>query len=141
MVQTTEEIKLKKKEYYQKNKEHILIRNKEYKELNKDRIKAYQREYRHTPEFREIANKYTREYRTRDIGIKHKRVGNWKTSGVIHPDFNELYTHYINTWECENCHVDLVEGIFGANKRTLDHDHSTGLFRNILCNTCNVRRK
>ena len=26
------------------------------------------------------------------------------------------------------------------NKKCLDHDHKTGLFRNIICNRCNVIR-
>ena len=101
----------------------------------------YQREYRKRDAYIEQNREYQKSYRQTVKGIKNKRLCNWRKSGVLCEDFNELYTYYINTWICENCDCPLVEGIFGANKRVLDHDHDTGLFRNVLCNTCNIRRK
>ena len=61
--------------------------------------------------------------------------------GLIHNDYDELYEKYINTEYCELCNVNLTE-----DKRTtkttrcLDHDHQTGLLRNIVCHCCNVKR-
>ena len=102
-----------KKEWYLKNKEKIAQQNKEYYENNKEQKK---------------------EYKKTEKGIKSNRIGNWKTIGVIHDDFDALYTHYINTNECNICKCNFTD----KNKKCLDHDHQTGLFRYVLCNSCNV---
>ena len=93
---------------------------KQYKDDNKDKIK---------------------EYNQTEAGKKSKRICNWKRSGVVYDDFNSLYDLYISVWNCEECNVELVEGRYGNNKKCLDHDHNTGAFRNILCQTCNIRRR
>ena len=36
--------------------------------------------------------------------------------------------------ECQHCQTEFTKN----NKRCLDHDHTTGLFRKIICNRCNV---
>ena len=55
-------------------------------------------------------------------------------------NFDELYDRYINTNNCELCEIELEEGIV-ANGRCLDHNHETGLFRNVLCRSCNSKIK
>ena len=74
------------------------------------------------------------------MGLKTHRISNWKHRGVRSDDYNELYDKYINTKTCEECSIELIEGIFGSNKRTLDHNHHTGQFRKVLCNSCNINR-
>lgn len=72
--------------------------------------------------------------------IKNKMISMWKKRGVVSEDYSKLYDDYLVITKCELCEVDL-EGK-GRNKKCLDHDHTTGLFRNVLCNNCNwtVRR-
>ena len=111
------------KEYYEKNKEKIAKRKKEYRENNKDEILEKHREYDQT-----------------EAGKKCRRIANWKARNVICNDFESLYEYYLNVEFCEECNIELVEGSYGSNKKCLDHDHETGLFRNVLCNTCNVKR-
>ena len=64
---------------------------------------------------------------------------NWKKSGVLLTDdfktYGDLYDHYLSVKSCEECGES-----FDICKRCLDHDHETGLFRNVLCNGCNRRR-
>jgi len=107
------------KQYHQDN----LDRVKEYRQNNKESIKEYMKEYRKTDAYK-----------------KSYRITNWKKSGVKCDDFNSLYDKYINCKNCEECNVELQEGNAKINKKCLDHDHKTGLFRNIICNRCNVIR-
>jgi hypothetical protein len=131
MEEITRLKKLKKKEYdaqyYQKNKE----KNKERDSLryieNRDEKIKYQQNY------------YENVQKGSDARKKTVRLYNWKKSGVICEDFNKLYEYYLNTNECEKCNIPLVSGQLGANKKCLDHNHITGLFRNILCQNCNLK--
>ena len=78
---------------------------------------------------------YQKKYRQTEEGDRATRISSWKTIlGVKHDNFNELYEHYINTHSCDVCHYVFDE----HNRRCLDHDHETGLFRQILCNRCNI---
>jgi len=109
------------KQYYQKNKE----KKKEYNLKNKEKKKEYDKQYRQT-----------------EKGKKTRRIGDWKRIGVIHQNFDGLYEKFINTEHCELCSVKLTE-----DKRTtkttrcLDHCHETGEFRNVLCHSCNTKRR
>jgi len=64
---------------------------------------------------------------------KSNAICKWKKSGLICDDYNALYETYIKTTECQHCQIEFTE----KNKRCLDHDHTTGLFRKIVCNRCN----
>tara|TARA_R110000824_G_scaffold93846_1_gene226897 strand:+ start:29 stop:451 length:423 start_codon:yes stop_codon:yes gene_type:complete len=138
---TPEERKVYLKEYREKNKEKI----KEYRENNKDQMKEYNKnnlekikEYK--KEYYETNKEKIKEYIKTEQGRKTSRISDWKRKGVINNDFNSLYNYYINCKNCENCSIELIEGMYGSNKRCLDHDHKTGLFRNVLCNSCNIKR-
>jgi len=111
--------------------------------------KEKQKEYHNSEKGKEVKQKYqqsekgkeTRQkYRQTEEGKKSERIADWKRMGVKSDDYNELYEYYINCWECENCGVELVEGIYYNNKRVLDHCHKTGKFRNVLCSYCNLLR-
>jgi len=88
---------------------------------------------------KERYKKKCKEYNQTDQGKKSKRITDWKRMGVISQDYDKLYEYYLNTNECDNCGIELIEG-FGSNRKSLDHNHKTGEFRNILCNNCNIMR-
>jgi hypothetical protein len=134
MADRKEDMKQYKKQYYINNKEKIKQQQKQYKLNNKEQQKQYKLDNKD-----KIKEQVT-EYRQTYNGKKSYRISNWKQSGVISDDFNELYEKYINTTNCEECNVELIHGMFGNNKKCLDHDHETGQFRNILCCGCNLRR-
>lgn len=133
----TEAQKEKKKEYRETNKEKQKEYMKKYYENNKQKHKEYVKEYE---KINPARKEYIKEYKKTEAGKKSQRISNWKNKGVINDDYDKLYEIYINTKNCEECNVELVEGWKGNNKRCLDHDHKTGEFRNVLCNTCNVKR-
>ena len=101
-----------------------MFSTKKYRENNKEKITEYDKEYRQT-----------------EAGRKSHRINNWKQYGIIRDDWDALYNRYLTTLNCEDCNCELVEGRCGANKRCLDHDHTTGEVRGIVCNTCNLKRK
>lgn len=80
------------------------------------------------------------KYRQSEAGKKSARIHCWKQNGVISTDYDVLYTKWKNTTHCEECGVELIEGNKGENKKVLDHDHNTGLFRNVICHRCNTIR-
>ena len=98
---------------------------KQFRQDNKEKINEYNKEYRKTPSYK-----------------KSYCITNWKKNGVIceNDDYSSLYDRYLNCENCEECGVELQTGNAVKNKRCLDHDHKTGLFRNIICNSCNVKR-
>ena len=135
MVYTKEEKKeynrlysLKNKEkmrlYKLKNKEKINARDRLYNQKNKEKIIEYKKLYRQTPN-----------------GKKTKTISDWKSRGLISDDYEAIYERYSNSTNCENCDCEYsIRGDGVGRWRCMDHDHITGLFRNVLCNTCNVRR-
>jgi len=120
-----EKILQQKREYYEENKEKISKRQKEYYEENKESILTQQKEYQKKPE-----------------RVKVRRIKDWKKLGVICDDFDALYDKYMNTTHCEECNVLLTyDTTSTATTKCLDHCHETGMFRNILCNVCNLQRR
>ena len=81
-----------------------------------------------------------KEYRQSEAGKKSARISVWKQMGLKSDDYDMVYDDWKSTTHCEECGVELCEGNKAKNKKVLDHDHITGLFRNILCQSCNISR-
>jgi hypothetical protein len=119
MVFTAEERKLRQKKstkkYRENNKEKISEKDKKYYQKNKEKIK----EHNQTP-----------------ARIKSDTLSHWKRNGLIHPDMGELYDKkYLPATHCEVCRKEFKDSF----DRCMDHCHETGLFRQILCRSCNNR--
>lgn len=132
MNTTDQQEYLKLKEQNNKHKE----RCKKYYQNNREKQLEYCKEKRNTKERKQ----YMEEFRASETGKKSARISVWKQGGVISNDYDALYIKWKETTHCEECNVELIEGNEGTHKKTLDHDHNTAAFRNILCHTCNVKR-
>jgi len=128
------------KEYYKSNRDKINENRREYYKSNKDKKSENRKEYYLSNKDKISEN--VKKYKQTEKGKKVNTIKNWKFNGVVHPDFNALYEKYLNTKNCELCDVELTQDRYNTKTtRCLDHDHETGLFRNILCNSCNVKRR
>jgi len=120
--------------------EYMKKYNKKYYESNKEYFKEHRKQY--YDNHKEQEKELVKQYNQTEKGKKVNTISHWKRRGVIDKNFDELYEKYINTKNCELCDVELTNEINrNSNTRCLDHDHKTGLFRNILCHSCNVKRR
>ena len=136
------------REYARKNRERIAEYKKEYAKLNKDKIAEYEKKrYENNKQYYQQKHKTYREehkdelkqkkadyYKTPN-GIKSRIINKWKDYGIISNDFDTLYDLYINTDKCMYCEKSFADSYY----RCLDHDHETGLYRAVLCRSCNVK--
>ena len=130
-----EERRLYQKEWREKNKEKKSLSQKEYREKNKEKLLEQQKEWREKNK-----NKIS-EYKQTEKGIKSRRISHWKASGLICDNYDQLYNHYLKTAYCDACKVKLTyDKRNTSTTKMIDHCHETGLFRNILCHSCNVKR-
>ena len=106
------------------SKEEIAKTRKEYYIKNKEKIAKQHKEYRQT-----------------EIGKMSKKISVWKHNGLIcenRDEYEYIYDRYLFSERCEEpkCNKEYTED----NWKCMDHCHLTGLFRNILCHSCNTKR-
>jgi hypothetical protein len=77
--------------------------------------------------------KNQKEWIKTPAGKKSRTISSWKYLGLI-GDYDQIYERYINTSNCNVCNYQFDE----SNWRCMDHNHETGIFRQILCHKCNV---
>lgn len=128
----------KNKEYHKNYREDKKEKIKKYTEDNKDKNKEYKKEY--YQENKEELLEYKKEYLKTPEGKKNNTKASWKCMGLNMENFEEVYKRYCKTTNCENCGVLLTKKGKNNTFKCMDHDHSTGEFRNILCHLCNRRR-
>ena len=123
----------KAKEYdknrYIKKREEIKEQNKSYKLINKEKIKEQSKLYY-------LENIKSEKWK------KNSTISQWKNKlGLISDNYDEIYERYFNSTNCEECDCEYsIHGDGVGRFKVMDHSHITGLFRNVLCQTCNVRR-
>ncbi len=86
-----------------------------------------------------------KKYRQTDKGKMNNKISTWKNNATkINPnhkglicdtrdDYELVYFTWLNSSRCENCNKEYSKG----NYKSMDHCHNTGIFRNILCHSCN----
>jgi len=75
------------------------------------------------------------------------RVNKWKRQGMISDDWKTIYDRYVNAECCESCNNVFRKNIYKngylwrTNNKVLDHNHETGKIRNVICQSCNAKRR
>jgi hypothetical protein len=95
--------------------------------------KAYQKAYQKA--YREANREKFAEYHKAYFQSLAGKKSSWKQRGLLHDDYDTLYEAYLQTTNCDVCKVTFKDTF----DRCMDHDHSTGLFRQFLCRPCNNR--
>jgi hypothetical protein len=111
--------KEKKAEYRQANKEKIAEQNRVYNQANKEKKAEKDREYRQTP-----------------TGIKVHRLSSWKNKMGVVGDLSKFYDErYLPATHCEVCEKEFKN----SRDKHMDHCHTSGKIRHVLCCSCNSR--
>ena len=128
-----EKNKEKIKEARDTNKEYI----KEYRELNRDKLNDYYKKYKQNNN--EKLKEYQTKYTNSAIGKKNNIISSWINGHKIKfDDKNEAefyYKNYINATNCSWCDKKFKNSF----DRHLDHCHTCGVPRAIICSYCNTR--
>jgi hypothetical protein len=105
--------------HYKTNSEKYLAKQKEYRINNKDKISKYAKEYGEKNKDKRKDNKLNRTY---GISLEEYKIMAYKQSGV-----------------CLICGKEPIEnGNNGTNNiLVVDHNHTTGKVRGLLCGKCN----
>mgnify|MGYP003656731568 CR=1 FL=1 len=130
-----------KKQYREANREKIAETNRKYHEANREKIKQYRENNK-----KKIAET-NRQYQQTPMRKRSNRIFGWKRQGIKLPEeYGENWDifyeeEYLSTTNCEVCGVELTEDKRSTSTtKCLDHNHITGLFRNVLCHACNTKR-
>ncbi len=102
------------KEYYQKNKERMKQSSSQWKRNNKEK------------------------------NLRSKMITKWKLRGLICEkyfneyglscEYDKVYELWLNSTHCDKCGCQYTK----QNKKCMDHCHTTGAFRAIVCHRCNM---
>ena len=138
-----EETKVYQKAYYANNKEKASAYNTVYRANNKDKMSAYRDNNKekknaydkaYNAQNKEKVTERKRKYNLTPEGLKSSRISSWKYCGVL-GNLSKIYDErYLPSTACEVCNKTYKS----SKDRCLDHDHDTGLFRQVLCQECNV---
>ena len=66
-------------------------------------------------------------------------IKNWRKRGLLLKEgqtYKDIYSYVMSIERCERCGINFDDDIHN-NKRCMDHNHMTGHFRQVLCQTCN----
>ena len=112
----TEATRQKEKEYKQKNKEKIAQKMKEWKASNKDHVDEYNKQWKtKQPDY-----------------FKDKHLKNTYGIGLV--EYNEILNSQGGV--CAGCGIEPEKT--HRKRLFVDHCHSTGKIRGLLCQQCNT---
>ena len=87
--------------------------------------------------------KARRKYRNSEKGHRNHRIWDWKNKYKIIGDLDAMYEILQNTHYCDCCSIKLAyrPSKPARNSKVLDHCHTCGCARGVICNMCNLSNK
>lgn len=117
-----EKILTQHREYYRKNKERLLKQNKDYRSKKGDQIREGQRKY-----YQENKGKWKEQHLRKKYNLSVE-------------DFNAIFV--AQNGQCAICATTFNDAFVGTRQREgkahVDHCHTTGKIRGLLCTKCNT---
>lgn len=136
-----EKIKAYHKELYKNNKEKILEEQKAYRANNNDKIKEKDKNYRQKEENKIKAKEYSTVYREKNKDkIKEHKLKSKESQKIkrLKKVYNLSVEEYDSLIEQQGNKCKVCEVSFEENWINIDHCHSTGKIRGLLCVCCNL---
>jgi hypothetical protein len=121
-------------EYTRNNREAVRLKQKEY-DMEHKKQKSDSNKKRHKLKSTEIAE-YKRTYRKNNkekVAVQFRRISLRKNYGLTLEQYNEMLE--VQGGRCAICGVLQTEVKMTFR---VDHDHTTGKVRGLLCHKCNV---
>ena len=129
-----------KKDYYEKNKEDRLAYKKDYYEKNKESIAAYIKAYRE--ENKEDISAHNKDYykKNKEARLTYQKAYReenkdailFRRRGITLAEKNKMKDEQGN--KCKICYRDFSSDV----EPNVDHCHTSGKVRGLLCQQCNV---
>lgn len=88
-----------------------------YYQLNKEKYKQRAKKYAKT-----------------DKGKKTMTIAYWKYRGLICENYDQVYQLWLDSTHCDKCGCQYTDKI----PKDMEHCHTTGRFRAIVCHKCNM---
>ncbi len=81
-------------------------------------------------------NCYKKEYyqNNKEKILRSKMITKWKLRGLISENYDQIYQLWLDSTHCDICGCQYTK----QNKKCMDHCHTTGAFRAIVCHRCNM---
>ena len=74
-----------------------------------------------------------------DSPHQQNTIYHWIKRGLLLREgetYKEIYSFYMDSDFCNQCNIKFNDAVHNE-KKTMDHDHSSGYFRQVLCMKCN----
>ena len=85
---------------------------------------------------KERANRIAREYLKTPQGVRYVRAMNLKKYGITPEEYDSIWEKQSGV--CASCgNEETHRNQFGVCSLAVDHDHTTGVVRGLLCGRCN----
>jgi hypothetical protein len=107
------------KEYYQKNKEKLKQQFKDNYKKNKQRYKENSKKWKQN---------------NKEKAKKSDTISDWKQKGLICDNYDQVYQLWLDSTHCDKCGCQYTN----KNHKDMEHCHTTGAFRGIVCHKCNL---
>lgn len=115
-------------------KEKVKSNNQKAREKNREKLNEKCKEWYNKNQ------EHVRAYRNSPVGVRNRHINHWKEYHVKlncdFPSWEELYGYYVLQNNCELCGIQFYSD-GRKNNKNLDHNHTTGQFRWVVCSKCN----